>query len=159
MQEPCKRSAGLCRETARGLQEACGGPACRESSLPCRSHAGELRGHCQTTARGDLQGIRRKTARGLRACGSPASAGMCRGSTRGLQAIAANLQGIRRVCKDCARELQAACGEGNCRETAGELQAAKTWAGGVPLGGVNPPAHGAQRSGHGACEILVASSS
>ena len=110
MQEPCKRSAGLCRETARGLQEACGGPACRESSLPCSSLAGELQGHCQTTARGDLKGICKETARGLRACGGPA----CKESSMPCSAPAGEPQGnckptARRTPTESAREMHEAC--------------------------------------------------
>ena len=95
---------GIRRDTARGLR-ACGSSACKGSSMPCSAPAGEPQGNCKTGARRTPREYPRdmhETCRGLLRNGKGA-AGMCGGSARGLQAIAANLQGICRVCKGGAR--------------------------------------------------------
>ena len=96
------------------------------------------------------------------------------GSAEDVQRAAGGLQGPggkqdNGICKEIAgsRQRRASGLQENTNRPAGNLQRphstlkAKTWAGGVPLGGLQSarPLLNAEKHGHGACGILVASSS
>ena len=135
MQEPCKRSAGLCRETARGLQEACGGlqGIFTALQLAYRGTAGTLPDNCKGGPKGNLQGNCKGTVSLRRPCLQGifnALQRACRGTAGKLQAnckedpngiCKGNAQNLQEPAEEPAREVQGNC-KGTRRESPGDVR-------------------------------------